>query len=419
MTIVNIVGGGLYGAVTALLVAKQEGKQKRVRVIDSAQELLSSFSSIVLADTALNNGFHGIEIPRADGLVAFLRDQVGVPVELKPNHRFLSINGEMVSFDTVFADWPDRAKQLIAAPLTQDAKSIDQLLDCLSPDGLALIKANARRYGDVFEHVQHLMVPWFLPADFALASNDEGAVFRSGVRSRDIIPQYVVPRGGLFSNLQAYFLKKFADHNIELVSGVKMVPGDHGLTYESKTQDVSFLQNADETIFAMSSATLLTRLAPELTKELTKVSRRAFNALYVASSQTKHLTNISEILSLSETAPQFGRLSFPMANAVDDRCLIQAEIFLDDRADMEDPSYFDPRHVESICALEHRSVKLLDYKQTRKIFSPNPDTIKAAEIAILDWASRCRETLHIEAYFSPINMSKIYLLAKDMAERIK
>ena len=61
---VQIIGGGLYGCLTAYHIAKMY-PHIRINLIEANSKLLSAFDSIVLAGEKFNNGFHGIELPRA------------------------------------------------------------------------------------------------------------------------------------------------------------------------------------------------------------------------------------------------------------------------------------------------------------------------------------------------------------------
>lgn len=417
MTVVNIIGGGLYGVITAVMLAMSD-KNSKVRIIDAAPKLLSSFESIFLGGEWLNNGFHGMEFPRAGGLISFLRDDLQVPLRSIPNQRVMSIDGTLVNFEAPFVEWPEAAKTLIKNSPKGNANSMSALLSCLSPSGLELITTNARRYGDVFEHVQHLMVPWFLPSDFTMSSDDEGDNFRAEVRAGNILPQYFTPQNGLFSSLREYLEERLKDIGVELFLGVKVAPDDDGLTYWGDDGRIAGLSTVHKTVFAMSSTSLLAQLAPDLLAEMTTGRRLAYNALYETKKDISKFKNVSEVLSLSSSAPQFGRISFPSSDSIGERFLIQAEVFLDSSAASSDGKYFSACHIESICDLAEKSVSLIDYAQTRTTFAPDPDVVEKSKHKIKEWVAAQNSNILIEPFFNPINMSKTYHLASKFVGEI-
>ena len=72
ITEVQIIGGGLYGCLTAYHIAKKH-PNIRIDLIEGSNKLLPAFNPITLAGDKFNNGFHGIELPRAKDLFEFIR----------------------------------------------------------------------------------------------------------------------------------------------------------------------------------------------------------------------------------------------------------------------------------------------------------------------------------------------------------
>ena len=102
---IHIIGGGLYGCLTAYHFAKTY-PECQVNLIESSDHLMAAFDPITLDGEEFNNGFHGIELPRAEGLFKFFSNVLKAPFSLQPNNRWMSINGTRVPFDAPLVEWP-------------------------------------------------------------------------------------------------------------------------------------------------------------------------------------------------------------------------------------------------------------------------------------------------------------------------
>ena len=89
---VRIVGAGLYGCLLASQLEKKFRKKIKIDIIESTENIISSYNSINLSKKRMNNGFHGIEYPRAKTLVNFIENTLHLKLVKSNNIRLLGIN---------------------------------------------------------------------------------------------------------------------------------------------------------------------------------------------------------------------------------------------------------------------------------------------------------------------------------------
>ena len=88
---VVVIGGGLYGSLTAFKLKKILSKE--VTLIDASNKLVSAYSSVQLSGSRFNNGFHGIELPRCDEFVNFLSNELNLKLQKVKNERLIYFGG--------------------------------------------------------------------------------------------------------------------------------------------------------------------------------------------------------------------------------------------------------------------------------------------------------------------------------------
>ena len=82
-------------------------------MIDSADHIISSADPIKIGEKFYNNGFHGIELPRAlNEIYIFFKNQLKMPFVTKKNIRKLLINGEIVDYTSSLEDYPPNLKKI-------------------------------------------------------------------------------------------------------------------------------------------------------------------------------------------------------------------------------------------------------------------------------------------------------------------
>ena len=190
---INIVGGGLIGLQIASRLSASvhiASKNTRINLYDQGKNILKAWESKSCGAYRVNNGFHGIELPRACRIQTFLEECQCKDALIKiPNFRSLNIEGVYLPFDASLSDWPNwlseglaSLKLAIAIDISQE-KLIDQTLSSTKLG--QLISITYDRFADSLDDCWPLFFPWFFPSDFMFSSGDEGNDFQNDVRSKN------------------------------------------------------------------------------------------------------------------------------------------------------------------------------------------------------------------------------------------
>ena len=104
-----------------------------------------------------------------------------------------------------------------------DEDNVLSFLKYLSSKKIKDLEKVSKRYSKTFKCAAPLMMPWFLPSNFRLTSEDEGDIFRNSVRDKLIDPYYAFPESGIFEDFQEIFLNALLGLgvNVSLNSPVK------------------------------------------------------------------------------------------------------------------------------------------------------------------------------------------------------
>ena len=105
----NIFGAGLYGIFLAKLINdKNSNKKTQVNLFEKSSTILTAWNSKKIDDYSINNGFHGIEMPRAKKTADILFS-LGCKslLEELPNIRLIAINRTLIRFDSSLREWPE------------------------------------------------------------------------------------------------------------------------------------------------------------------------------------------------------------------------------------------------------------------------------------------------------------------------
>ena len=89
---VVVIGGGLYGVLTAFKLKKNFPSKEVTFSIDASNKLVSAYSSVQVR-SRFNNGFHGIELPRCDEFVNFLSNELNLKLQKVKNERLIYFGG--------------------------------------------------------------------------------------------------------------------------------------------------------------------------------------------------------------------------------------------------------------------------------------------------------------------------------------
>jgi hypothetical protein len=404
--IINVIGGGLCGSLTAYFFKKKYPKYK-VILIEQSDRLLSAFDPIKISDFNFNNGFHGIELPRANDLKNFFKN-INVEFDIIDNEKYLYIDGYLVSYSANTSSFPlNLKKHFKSSPFLTTNRS--DFLDIIDTSYRELLEKVSRRYSNNFSNSLAMMIPWFYPADYELNTDDEGDFFRNKVRKGEIRPYYAIPKSGLFFELQGQMYSGLVQAGIEVIFNSNIQISDDGIKVSiSGAEALPYIDKADYTFFCASPIGILKKLDLTLYENLVADPRNLINAIFTFIPRDP--LSFTEILCCDKKVPEVSRLSLPHGRVPRPGAkFLQAEIFSDSISISEE--YITEKVAEICTKIGFSEISLIGQKPTRKVFFPDSETINAANKIIKDYETN-HGRIKINPNFGPINMTKAWLWAK-------
>ncbi len=396
-------------------VLRSDKPSLSITVHDQGASALGSWDSRLCAGYRVNNGFHGIEMPRAHLLADFL-EQCGCGSLLReiPNHRLLSVEGQEAAFNSSIDDWPQQLREglpqlLVDYSQMQQPKKI--IRKALSSTSIGKsISNNYHRFAADIEQCWHLFFPWFFPSDFTFQTEDEGASFQDKVRRKRVSPTYLIPRDLIFENLKAPIIQRLKSQHIGFTLG-------HALSRQD-LEDISS-SSSNKVIWCASSFGLLKALDGSLARKCISATRHMHIALYSVSAKAirslkerlKYLP--TEVLYLDSEAPELNRLSFldypsAMSDKLSSSAIVMVEYFTGDRT----PSEYVSGRIQACLEKQFSSPIVLEGQTYgRPMYILDRFLIHKASDLVENYASE--KGIHIPlVYYGPINMAKCATVAR-------
>lgn len=404
---IYVIGAGLYGCLTAWKI-KKSSPEKNVTLVDSSDHIMSVFDPISISGIEVNNGFHGIELPRAQELFDFITTELQLNLRVKKNIRKMIIDGCIVDYTDKLNKYPSRLAKLFKCGQQSKYASERDLINTMSNDYRRILNEISTRYSDDFDSVLDLMIPWFCPSDFVIDSHDEGDVFRNGVRSGEILPFYAWPQSNLFCELQPAFEKALRTIGVEMLLSTKVNFSDAGISLNTIDKSYSNANlKSDTFILCMSPIGILKHVSEKLFLNLVANPHDLYNILISGRSMDKYIP-FTEILCCDPEVVPLSRISCPpIKNSTE--TFLQLEIFASPHTNIDDNfkinllAYINRMMPE----LGYMDFNFFGIQKTRKVYFPNKQVADVALDAVKGWSNRFRN-IHILESFSPINMSKAW-----------
>ncbi len=107
---IHIIGGGLYGC---LLAYRLINKKYKVHIFEKSNQLVNSFDSIKLDNILLNNGFHGIDLPRSKNIFNFFKKKLKVEFNIFDIKRKIIFENNLIDYTAKTSNWPRKIRNLI------------------------------------------------------------------------------------------------------------------------------------------------------------------------------------------------------------------------------------------------------------------------------------------------------------------
>ncbi len=318
---INIIGAGLYGVFLAKIINDKlihRNKEFKINLFEKSSSILSAWKSREINQLSINNGFHGIEMPRAQKTFELLRN-LGCDNSLQKtsNFRLISIDKKLIRFDSQLNDWPrifheDFAFFLKELNLNdiQDERNFEKNKKYILNTKIGkLIDKCSKRYGNNLFDSWHLFYPWFFPSEFKTTYEDEGSLFQLSVRSKKIIPYYIEPIKFVFEDLIPTIEKSLLGKNINIEK-------NHQVDKEFliNLMHNNHFQNIN--IWSASSFELLrifdNKKALKLLSNKRYIHLLLFNSdICICEFLSCYERPISEIICIDDDLPGLARISFP------------------------------------------------------------------------------------------------------------
>ena len=408
-TNILIIGASLYG--TLLASHFSENNNNKITLVESSDRLLNSLNSIKFKKKKINNGFHGIELPRAKGLVNFLKRKIKIRLKIYRKKQKILVSRKILAFENSIIDWPFALKKDLKKNFL--IKNNDKLEKFFSNKLLSLVKKCSKRFGDKRDQYNHLIIPWFLPKEYKIKSRDEGDIFRQKIREKKLNFRYAVPENNIFQVFQSKFLQFLRKKkNIKIYLKTKLIFDKKKITFYKENNLLNLNYKYDKIFYCAPLAFLLKSINSSHFKKLLKFERFLFNVLV----DVRKKINFTEMICLNSKLPELNRISVINNKPFNSSTLIQLEIIkknnvlnLVELNTMQD-------EISKIFNLKDKC-KIIEYKLTRTMYFPDSIWTKKAESIVKKWKNNFHPKLNVRYNFSPINMSKAWIYSIDEKNR--
>lgn len=398
----------MTGSLTAVLLARSGCD---VTLVDSSPSVLSNFSSIEIDGCRVNPGFYAIELPRAAQLGDFLEQIVGVSAIRVPQRRFIYMAGKLFDSMAPHDSWPDLVRKSVPSSM-QHYSTLDDCEAALGSELLEFLQTTSWRYSP-WQQRKSLVLPWFLPRNITIESEDEGDIIRTCLRRGDFSEYIFIPRSGLFSDFGSNM------HSYLESLGIKVIPG-HSLSFENQQAFSESLNQMGEKkpfedmfFCAPAQAVLGVIDPPKLAELLPTVATRVLGLADLDGSRIG--SEMTQTLVLDPAAPDLARISFASADPGNNRstCVsLLLEFVVQGVWNGEDESL--RAQAETLLAKLGTNVRWRGSVALTKTYSPTGRWLREATTTVEEWRQSEFPTLRMRAVFGPINMAKSWDLAFNL-----
>ena len=407
---IHIIGAGLYGNLLAYLLAK-DGHE--VTIIDKSNKILSNFDSIKIRSYELNNGFHGIEYPRARELIKFLKKEFEIKFKYELNKRKLIIQDKLINFQQKFETFPDSLKEIYKEKNLEYYKN-QKLNYFFKKPFLKKIDKVLNKFSYDHNVSKRFVLPWFLPSNTKIISSDEGMIFRENQRRKKSNSKYFFPKNYLFKNLRKSFLKKYKKLNIRFFLNTQVNYKKNYIEYIKNGLSIKY--DYDNTIHfqCSSSIPILAQSNPSKLKELSNFKRFFFNLIYRIE---RNNYNFFEILCINSKIPFVNRISIAKNLTTKKHMFLQVECI----SENSQMNKIECKNIEVNLKyyLNLKKINFIGCIDSRTVFYPSNNFVNELKDCYHNFINENNLNLKNRNYIYPINMAKAWLWAKEEHKKIK
>ena len=346
-------------------------------------------------------------MPRATSLVYFIKKKLKVKLNVHNKIQKLLLNRFIVDYKDSFSKWPEIIKKNLKKNFK--VKKSDIFNQFYSKDLLQLVNECAKRFNENKNEYRHLFLPWFLPKEYKLQSNDEGDVFRQKVRENKIVFKFATPKLKLFSVLQKKFDLLLRKKGVQIILNSSVKFKKKNLLFENHKHMNN--QKFDNIFFCAPLAFILKTLNPNHMKQLTRYKRYLLNVLL----KVEKKIGFTEMICLNKKLRGLNRVSVVKKNNLKNISILQLEI-------ISEESNLKPIHKKKIKEELQKIFKLkkkpifMGYKTSRLMFFPNKAWNTKSVKIIKTWKNKFKNKINLRYSFGPINMAKAWIYSIEDAK---
>lgn len=415
MKTVVVVGGGLTGCLTALKLSE---KGCEVHLVEDQISVLKTFSSIKIDGVELNPGFYAVEIPRAKDVSLYFDECLNFSGIVFPQRRYLFLKDDLIDENLDINEWPS----WIADSLPKEKislNSINEVEKVLDKKYLEFLKETSWRFNPWSEQKSNA-IPWFLPKNINIYSNDEGSIFRYKVRNQLINEFLYTPKDGLFSELILGMTKLLEQKSIKLHLSTKVFL-DSQNSVDKQLVKLGIKKESDiipKIIFTAPSTSLLNLSERALIEEAFSTRFTRIIALVEVDNCVLD-SDMTQLLVLNNKAPDLARISFvaPQLKTKDSqKKLLLCEFLKKGSWEEDQDDLFNQSQI--IISKFARIKRWRGSKNLGLGFRPISSWYKRAENSVNKYVAENIPFLEIKPYFGPMNMAKASILSDQFCQNI-
>jgi len=402
-----LIGGGLYGCLLAYQFSKKKNYQ--ITLVEKSNKLLNAFNSVSIKKLNINNGFHGIEIPRCNEFFNFIKKKLKIKMRVKNKTQKLLIYRSIIDFKDGINEWPKI--------LTKDLKKNFiirnfKIANFFTNDLKKLVNFCSKRYSNKFDDSSHFFIPWFLPKEYKINKiNDEGDLYREKVRNNKVKFQYAVPTKKIFQIFQKkfyHFLKKIGV-TIYFNTQVKLEKNNFKIIKNNMSETLSY-SKFDKIFYCTHSPFLLEYSNIKHLKKLNNYKKFMINLIIKIDKEV----NFTEMICINKTLPNLNRIS--VINANKNKSILQLEIIQNENQISKKIINNFTKELKAIFKLK-KTPQYYGHKMSRIVFFPTKIWKKKAAELIKDWKRKNSLKIFLRYdLFGAINMAKCWNYSKSDAK---
>ena len=407
-----IIGGGLCGCLLAYMLSK---KKYDITIFEKNKNLISSYDSVKLGKYKINNGFHGIELPRAKKIFDFFTNQLKIKFKILSIKRQILFQRSIINFKEKKNDWP---KNIISNLKPGVSNYKNETVDFFFKKKLInLFKINSKKFfGNINDSAKQFL-PWFLPSDITHISNDEGDNFRSKIRNNIIEGKFAIPKNNLFNIIKKKFFIYLKSKKVNIILNAEAVLEKNNIEIYIKNKRIN-PGKIKKIYYTLPAVFLIKYLNKKHFQKVYRYKKNFLNCL-IEINEVNFKHDFSEILTLNKKiwfVNKIYSLNYLKFNMTDKKKYLVAEIILDKEK-------LDKKKIQSLLSeikiiFELKNMpKLIECKLTRSIFYLNKKWIEKSS-KILKSISSNKKIIYNSSFY-PLNMNKVWIQAAQMNKSLR